>query len=222
MSIFTSPKFDPLGNSNQVGATNMNKMSVAQDAATLRAGVGTRMQYTPSGMVISTIKKRKASAPVHPFKVDKTKDPEKDPDTDLDIGKGLMITHRTNGTGDLSEPISLVAYFLEYDGLTTVTATGEGYVYLLCDIELVIVGDDTLPSSIQLFSEREVFAGTPSIIYSEDAPADYDPQNEGTPRNFAIPLAFVEMNEGIASVETQFVKWDIPPIGGSATYEVTP
>lgn len=158
----------------------------------------------------------------HPFKVTKTSDPEKNPDTDLDISKGLMITHRTNGTGDLSEPISLVSYFLEYDGETTVTATGEGYVYLLCDIELVIVGDDTLSSSIRLFSEREVFAGTPSIVYSEDAPADYDPQNEGTPRNFAIPLAFVEMDEGIASVETQFVKWDIPPIGGSATYEVTP
>jgi hypothetical protein len=64
MSIFNSPKFDPLGNSSQVGATNMNKISVAQDAATLRAGVGTRMQYTPSGMVISTVKKRKASATI--------------------------------------------------------------------------------------------------------------------------------------------------------------
>jgi hypothetical protein len=67
MSIFNSPKFDPLGNSNQVGATNMNKISVAQDAATLRAGVGTRMQYTPSGMVISANRQRSPTPAKYPF-----------------------------------------------------------------------------------------------------------------------------------------------------------
>jgi hypothetical protein len=153
----------------------------------------------------------------HPFKVTPNGD-----DT-VKVASGLMWKHRSNYITPpvFTDPVDLTAFPIEVPETETITATAaEGWVWLLCDISYVVVLDDTLSGSIRLFSEREVYSGTPSVIYSTSDPTTYAPQTNS--KNFAIPLAKVLLADGIASIEKQYVKDDIWPIGGSYTYEPTP
>jgi len=58
MSIFDTPKFDPLGPATQVGATNLNQMSKAIESRTIRAGFGTLSEQSSSGTTVSIKKTR--------------------------------------------------------------------------------------------------------------------------------------------------------------------
>jgi|LakMenEpi03Aug12_release.lakeMendotaPanAssembly.Ray.scaffolds.fasta_scaffold07272_22 hypothetical protein len=140
----------------------------------------------------------------------------------ITVLSGNMWTYRNNGTGYAGDPIDYTAFPLEFDGVNDLTITATGYVYALCDIAQILVLDDTGPSGIPFYSERDGFSGTPEVIFSTDAPAVYSPQTDA--RNFAIPLASVGWNseESIANVLKQYVVDDIWPVGGSATYEPTP
>ena len=152
----------------------------------------------------------------HPWKVTANGD-----DT-VAVAAGRMTTHRINGTGDLGVAESLVGFFLEFAG-ANVTVTGAGYIYALCDIDHVVTGDDTLGggSGARFYSERQVFSGTPTVVFSATAPATFDPYvAEG--RNFAVVIATVTLAASIAAVGTQYIQDHIPPIGGSYTYEATP
>jgi hypothetical protein len=140
----------------------------------------------------------------------------------ITVLSGNLWTYRNNGTGYAGDPIDYTAYPLEFDGVNDLTITATGYVYALCDIAPILVLHDTGPSGIPFWSERDVFSGTPEVIFSTDAPAVYSPQTDT--RNFAIPLASVGWNSGesIANVLKQYVVDDIWPVGGSATYEPNP
>jgi hypothetical protein len=156
-------------------------------------------------------------APDHPWKV------TANGDATVAVGAGRLITHRTNGTGDLGDPASLVGYFLDFTGDSSVTVTANGYIYALCDITTIVTGDDVLSggSGARFYSERQVFTGTPEVVFSTVAPASLDPYADHG-RNFAILLATVTYASSIATVGTQYVKTDIPPVGGSYCYEATP
>ena len=65
MSIFDTPKYDPLGSSSQSGATNSNKLSSGISSRTVRPGTGTTMQHTSAGMVVS-VKKTRPRTPTKP------------------------------------------------------------------------------------------------------------------------------------------------------------
>jgi len=62
MSIFDTPKFDPMGPATQVGATNLNQMSKAIESRTIRAGFGTLSEQSSSGTTVSIKKPRKPPA----------------------------------------------------------------------------------------------------------------------------------------------------------------
>jgi len=197
----------------QLSASRLNLVSGGQKSNQIQPGIGYRVTQTPGGTTVSAIRRRRG-IPGHPWKV------LSNGDNTINVSAGRMATHRTNGTGNLNDPISIVGFFLSYAGEEGITVTGDGYVYALSDIGLVIVADDTLPGSIQLISEREVFSGAPTVVFSTTAPDTYDPQDDG--RNFAMVLAEVSLTDDIATVEEQFVKDDIWPVGGSYTYEGTP
>jgi hypothetical protein len=153
----------------------------------------------------------------HPWRVSSNGD-----DT-ATVAPGRLYTHRTNGTGDLGDPASLVGYFIDFAGDSNVTVTANGYIYALCDITTIVTGDDILSggSGARFYSERQVFTGAPEVVFSTNAPATLDPFTDYG-RNFAILLASVTLDSSIVIVNTQYVKTDIPPVGGSYCYEATP
>jgi hypothetical protein len=134
-----------------------------------------------------------------------------------------MWTHRNNASGDLGDPVELIAYPLEFDGQDEITATSAGYIYALCDIDFVLTALDTLPESDVTFrSEREVFSGIPEVIFSSDPPPTYTPATDS--RGFACVIAKIgwDLETSTAFIEKQYVKDDIWPVGGSFAYEPTP
>ena len=130
MSIFNTPKYDPQGSGSQVGATNLNKMAAGIDAATLRPGVGTMIQYTSGGMIISAKKQRKATPPPHPWKVTSNGG-----DT-VTVGSGSVLSWKNENpaTSNIPSWINLEE-FLYFEGGDVEGITESGYIYAKCPHE---------------------------------------------------------------------------------------
>ena len=145
MSIFGSPKFDPLGSVHQVGATNLNKMGRGMDSHTIRAGRGTMMQQTPGGSIVSVkrrYKQENSRDAFEPYRLRKDETGWK-----IRVEPGFVI----EGNDKESKPI--ISVEVEIDGVLitdepppelSVAAADEVYLIIVTDENGVIVGQPTI------------------------------------------------------------------------------
>lgn len=196
-NIFGAPRFDPLGSVHQVGATKLNEMAVNLDSATLRPGVGTTIQYTSGGMVISSKKQRRAITPPHPWKATSSGAEE------VAIAAGEIMGIKDPSIGSPSGDITPY-YFVPvlYEG-GNVEVTGEtGYIYAVATTIESIIHIDTYDFGFVGLQTQTRKTSLITVEFSADAPGDVSAGENG---EVWIPICEVAKTDDVASVTRQIL-----------------
>ena len=192
MSIFNTPKYDPQGSGSQVGATNLNKMATGIDAATLRPGVGTMIQYTPAGMVVSAKKTRGRTVAVEKLIIVNSSE----------AGKYKI----TDGTVN-SETPTLSGAAINATTPPEITVTADTYVWL--KIVGTFGSPDTYVVTVETSSTSTTPAGTAisATAFTSFFYIGWVNFTAGSPDTFAITNAYGGGNLGVESFGNVNLWW---------------